>query len=108
MVLKQDGSVWATGDNGLLWDRYTFTEVIPSKAIAVASGNYHTMALKSDGSVWARAWNKEEEQLGDGAANCRGQCFMRVTGMSSGVSWTLSACTMHTPLVSLSRSHICE
>ena len=71
MVVKQDGSLWATGYNaqGQLGDgsntnRNTFKEVMTGVK-AVTAGSYHTMVLKQDGSLWATGYNKNG-QLGDG------------------------------------------
>ena len=72
IVVKQDGSVWVTGQNnkGQLRDgtrdgRYSFLEAIPSGAVHVAAGGYHTMVVKEDGSVRATGCN-QFDQLGDG------------------------------------------
>ena len=74
MVLKQDGSVWATGRNyngqlgdGWKTDRYNFFNAIPDSVVDISAGGYHSMVLKEDGSVWATGWN-EHGQLGDGTA----------------------------------------
>ena len=73
MVLKQDGSVWATGrsdfgqlGNGLVSPGSTLVKVISSATKAVAAGGYHSMVLKDDGSVWASGANGQG-QLGDGS-----------------------------------------
>jgi alpha-tubulin suppressor-like RCC1 family protein len=72
LVLKSDGSVWATGMNnygqlgdGTTKDKTTWISVIPSGVIQVAAGGRHSLALKSDGSVWATGYNVQG-QLGDG------------------------------------------
>jgi autotransporter-associated beta strand protein len=63
LVLKRDGSVWATGYNGYgqLGDRTTITRTISvrvmSEVSAIACGWYHSLFLKSDGSVWASGRN---------------------------------------------------
>ena len=69
MVLKKDGTVWATGWNkygqlgdGSTIDRSNFVKV-SSDAIALAAGECHSMVLKRDGTVWATGWNKNG-QLG--------------------------------------------
>jgi ribosomal protein L27 len=75
MFLKQDGSLWAMGENvrGLLGDGTTITRSTPvavigagaSGVIAVAAGGDHTVFLKQDGSLWAMGQNKWG-QLGNG------------------------------------------
>ena len=74
MVLKQDGSVWATGRNnfGQLGTqppnkfRTTFVQVISGDVRAIAAGDWHSMVLKHDGSLWATGKNLYG-QLGDGS-----------------------------------------
>ena len=73
MVLKQDGSVWATRSsdfgqlgNGLVSPGSTLVKVISSVTKAVAAGGYHSMVIKDDGSVWASGANGQG-QLGDGS-----------------------------------------
>ena len=73
MVLKQDGSLWATGINnygqlgpsGWSKNKERFIMVIPSGVKAVTAGSYHTMAVKTDGSLWGTGYD-ENGQLGDG------------------------------------------
>ena len=83
MVLKQDGSVWATGRNrlGQLGDgshvgKNRFIEVISGGAKAVAAGSKHSLVVKDDGSVWATGCNMHG-QLGDGSDSER-NIFVRV------------------------------
>ncbi len=78
LALKADGTVWAWGYNedGELGDG-TRTTTSPygkttpvqvngiSGAIAIAGGQYHSLALKSDGTIWAWGYNYGGE-LGDG------------------------------------------
>jgi alpha-tubulin suppressor-like RCC1 family protein len=71
LVLKSDGSVWATGYNeyGQLGDGVTahshgWKSVILSGVTQVAVGAYHSLALKADGSVWVTGYNGYG-QLGD-------------------------------------------
>ena len=95
LVLKDDGSVWATG-----WNNFgqsggkdeenliEFTEVIESnasgsKVIAISAGDHHSLALKADGSVWATGWN-EGGRLGTNDEKNR-KTFTEVIGSDSGV-----------------------
>ena len=66
VLLKEDGTIWASGYNfhgqlgfGDTEDRNSFTQVSAagSGISAVAAGNYHTVILKSDGTVWAAGSN---------------------------------------------------
>ena len=77
LALKKDGTVWAWGHNeyGQLGDgTQTLGRLTPvqvsglSGVIAIAAGEYHSLALKSDGTVWAWGGNYEG-QLGDGTTN---------------------------------------
>ena len=72
LVLKQDGSVWATGYNfcGQLGDgstvnRKVFVQVIASRVQVVAAGAFYSMAIVQDGSIWATGSNVDG-QFGDG------------------------------------------
>ncbi|WP_068468393.1 PKD-like domain-containing protein [Candidatus Protochlamydia phocaeensis] len=64
LALKNDGTVWAWGNNGNgeLGDGTSIDSPIPvqvggggpfTNAIDIAAGNFHSLALRSDGSVWA-------------------------------------------------------
>lgn len=70
-ILKQDGSLWACGQNidGVLGDGTTEKRTTPVKVMegvkSVFAGYHHTMALKTDGSLWTWGQNKYG-QLGDG------------------------------------------
>ncbi|MCL2149493.1 MAG: hypothetical protein FWH51_00975 [Dehalococcoidia bacterium] len=79
IVLKEDGTVWAWGQNyyGQLGDGTTTSSSTPVQVInpmdvtgfltdivAVSAGYYHTVALKADGTVWAWGYNFYG-QLGD-------------------------------------------
>ena len=70
-ILKQDGSLWACGQNvdGVLGDGTTEKKTTPVKVMDdvknVFAGYHHMMALKKDGSLWAWGQNKYG-QLGDG------------------------------------------
>ena len=81
MVLKQDGSVWATGKNdfGQLGDGSTtgstrFVQVVASRAKAVAASIRFSMVLKQDGKVLATGENNYG-QLGDGSTADRTRFF---------------------------------
>ena len=79
VALKNDGTVWAWGWNGLgqLGDgtennqRATPVQVSGITGVtAVAGGQAHSVALKNDGTVWA--WGDNEYgQLGDGTTTNR-------------------------------------
>ncbi|MCZ6532864.1 MAG: hypothetical protein O7A08_07845, partial [SAR324 cluster bacterium] len=78
VVLKNDGTLWAWGDNfyGQLGDGTTTSRSYPMQVgtdagwIGVAAGTTHTVALKSDGSLWAWGDNYYG-QLGDGSTGIR-------------------------------------
>merc|ERR1712032_444148 len=92
MVLKQDGTVWATGNNddGRLGDgttqnaRLTFVKVVSSGAKAIAAGNYYSMVLKTDGTVWAAGGNGYGE-LGDGTYDAR-PTFVKVASGATAIA----------------------
>ncbi len=78
LALKDDGTVWAWGDNneGQLGDDTTEDRWTPVQVLgpggtdflgdvtAIAGGGFFTVALKKDGTVWT--WgNNEEGQMGD-------------------------------------------
>ena len=72
VVVKKDGSVWATGRNyygqlgdGSTDDKTDFVKAMSSGAAHVAAGSYHSLVVKRGGSVWATGRN-EYGQLGDG------------------------------------------
>jgi alpha-tubulin suppressor-like RCC1 family protein len=76
--VKDDGSVWAWGNNsdgqlgdGSVTSRSTPVQVSGLSGIrSVAAGSSHTAALKSDGTVWT--WgNNSNGQLGDGSTTLR-------------------------------------
>ena len=89
MMLKEDGSVWATGYNGhgqlgdgSIADSKVFMPVISSGAMVVAAGALHSMVMKQDGSIWATGSNKHG-QFGDGSRDS-GLGFVKVEPFSNG------------------------
>ncbi|NLX91354.1 MAG: hypothetical protein GXZ07_07170 [Firmicutes bacterium] len=78
VVLKEDGTVWAWGNNtsGQLGDGTRFNRLQPVKvrhvenALSIAAGEVHTLAVTSDGTVWAWGGNSYG-QLGDGTTRDR-------------------------------------
>jgi len=82
IAAKSDGSVWAWGSNsdGELGDGGTTSSSYAvqvetasgylSDVIAVAAGEYHSLALDSNGQLWAWGYNADGE-LGDGTTTQR-------------------------------------
>lgn len=79
LMSKDDGTVWAWGDNGYgqigdgtASDRYSPMQVLGAggagyldNVTALDAGRYHSVALKTDGTVWA--WGRNNiGQLGNG------------------------------------------
>jgi alpha-tubulin suppressor-like RCC1 family protein len=95
LVLKSDGTVYAFGYNGYgqLGDNTTTgrSVAVPvlgpsgigalSDILAVAAGNYHSVALKADGTVWTWGMNNVG-QLGDNT-NTRRLTPVQVLGPNS-------------------------
>jgi alpha-tubulin suppressor-like RCC1 family protein len=89
LAVRQDGSVWAWGDNsygqlgdGTTTDRSTPTKVtgLSNAVIAVSAGSFHSLALDRSGNVWAWGYNVVG-QLGDGTIVHR-HAPVRVVGLS--------------------------
>ncbi len=88
MILKTDGTFWATGWNfyGQLGDGTTMSRSTPVRVMsgvqAVAAGGYHTMILKTDGTLWATGWNFYG-QLGDGTFTDRSTPMRVMSGVQA-------------------------
>ena len=69
LALKQDGTVWAWGNNsfGQLGNGTRQRSTTPVKTLLltnitmVAAGRFHSVALKSDGTVWTWGYNQDGE-----------------------------------------------
>jgi alpha-tubulin suppressor-like RCC1 family protein len=76
MVVKADGSLWASGGNGhgQLGDGSTAPKdslmLIMAGVKSVACGEHHTLVVKNDGSLWAMGQNNYG-QLGDNTTASR-------------------------------------
>ena len=90
--LKNDGSVWATGNNtnGRLGtgDRVSISTPVPvlTDVKAIATGFTHSLFLKTDGSVWATGLSNRG-QFGSGnttASNTPVQVFNGVQAIAAG------------------------
>ena len=99
MVIKPDGSVWATGSNeyGQLGDEsavdkihYVQTVSNGVKVKVIAADSRHSMMVKYDGSVWTTGYN-DYGQLGDDS-KINKKCFVQV--MSDGGT-IIAAATFH-------------
>ena len=96
IVLRRDGTVWATGrnNNGQLGDgstvhRSSFVKVIPSGAADVAAGSSHSIVLTQDGSIWTTGLN-EFGQLGDGSTTDRASYVLVIPdGVKAGAAGSL-------------------
>ena len=75
VALKDDGTVWAWGDNGYnqFGDGTAISSNVPvripslANITAIAAGGYHTIAIKNDKTVWACGYNYYG-QVGNGSA----------------------------------------
>ncbi|WP_052295827.1 fimbrillin family protein [Parasphaerochaeta coccoides] len=108
MFLKEDGTLWATGNNSSgqlgigtttnkstpveVWDS-TDGDVKMTNVKAVSAGFTHTMILKNDGTLWATG-NNSSGQLGVGD-NTNRSTPVKVTSMGSDVE-AVSAGNSHT------------
>jgi alpha-tubulin suppressor-like RCC1 family protein len=99
MILKSDGTLWATGSNfyGELGDGTTTNRLSPIQIMnavsAVSAGNGYTMILKNDSTLWAMGYNVFG-QLGDGTTTNRLTPVLIMTGVK-----TVSAGDTHTMIV---------
>jgi uncharacterized repeat protein (TIGR02543 family) len=99
MIVKTDGSLWATGYNyyGQLGDGTTTARSTPVQVMsgiaAVSAGASHTMILKIDGSLWATGYNSSG-QLGDGTTTNRSTPVQIMTGVAA-----VSAGNYHTMIL---------
>ena len=100
MLLKYDGSVWATGSNvhgqlgdGSTTDRTSFVQAKNIRAKVVAAGFGHSMILTEDGNVWATGWNLYG-QFGDGSMTSTSS-FIRVAQLSNNVVRDASTLSKH-------------
>jgi len=99
MILKTDGTLWATGYNGYgqLGDGTTTNRSRPVQVMrdvqAVAAGGWHTMILKTDGTLWATG-NNEVGQLGDGTTTSRSRPVQVMSGVQA-----VSAGAWHTMIL---------
>jgi len=92
MALKDDGTVWAWGQNNCGQISYgpggasTLPERVRGveNVTAISGGLYHSMALKNDGTVWTWGWNGYG-QLGDNTVVDRAMPE-QVAGLSSIIS----------------------
>ncbi|AEC02951.1 fimbrillin family protein [Parasphaerochaeta coccoides] len=100
MILKKDGTLWATGfnSNGQLGignndNKDTPVQVasMDSDVAAVSTGELHTMILKKNGTLWATGYNASG-QLGDGyntERNTPEQVMENVAAVFAGVGHTM-------------------
>lgn len=76
LVLKDDGTLWAWGDNltGEVGDGTTEDRNVPVKVldhvVSISAGYGHSLAIREDGTLWAWGTNMNGE-LGDGTNDGR-------------------------------------
>ena len=97
--IKEDGSLWAMGNNnaGFLGDGTYDTpdhpiQIVPGGVAAVACGENYTIFLKNDGSVWGFGWTGDGP-LGVGTQN---ESVIRPKEIVAGGVAAIAAGYMHT------------
>ncbi|WP_127496104.1 RCC1 domain-containing protein [Paenibacillus glycanilyticus] len=89
IALKNDGTVWAWGDNGYgqlgnngITDNTSFPVQVTGldHVKSIAAGRFHSLAVKNDGTVWSWGLNSYGE-LGDGT-NTNRDLPVEVTGLT--------------------------
>ena len=100
LALKDDGTVWAWGNNtyGQLGngttERYGFSNTLVqvsglNNVKAIAAGPYHSLALKNDGTVWAWGWTWLGDGIGEQLTPVQVQGLSNVTAISAGWEYSL-------------------
>lgn len=101
LALRQDGTVWAWGNNssGQLGDGSTSVRIVPTRVrnltgvVDIAAGGLHSLALTEDGTVWA--WGRNATgQVGDGTTQPRLQP-VQVAGLTDVVAVAASNSTSY-------------
>jgi alpha-tubulin suppressor-like RCC1 family protein len=92
LALRNDGSVWAWGDDthGQVGNGPTSTSPVTrpvqvvnlTGALAIAAGSMHSLALKSDGTVWSWGDNADVGALGNGAKSGIVNAPTQILGLS--------------------------
>lgn len=90
VLLRTDGSVWTTGENGLgalgtgnTVDRGRFVKVFPDSVVGIAAGNDQSAVLKADGSVWTTGYDGYGGQGNGTSAGTRSSFGQVFTGAAS-------------------------
>lgn len=117
VAVRSDQTVWTWGDDGQgqlgngasINTSRSVPIMVPglTGVIAVAAGQYHTLALKNDGTVWAWGFNGAG-QLGDGSTTTR-QSPVQVSGLTGitaiaagdSTAWRARATARSTPGASI-------